>query len=94
MEYIRLIQLQSNTAITYMYDIVTVQDSTKLFASRYSGNEALHEMTSHGNYTLKIVLTDWAGVTKVAEYSIFRIGNERDGYRLTVGGYSGDAGSY
>ena len=83
-----------NTAITYMYAVVTVQDSTKLFASRYSGNEALHEITSHGNYTLKIVLTDWVGVTKVVEYSLFRIGNESDGYRLTAGGFSGDTGRY
>ena len=76
-----------NTAITYMFDIVTVQDRTKLFVSRFSGNEALQEITSHGNNTLKIVLSDWTGVTKVAEYSTFHIGNENDGYRLTVGAY-------
>ena len=76
----------------YMYAIAKVRDMTKLFTSRFPGNEALHEITSHGNYALKIELTDWTRVTKYAEYSIFRIGNESDGYRLTLRGYSGDAG--
>ena len=78
----------------YMYAMANVQDMTKLFTSRFPGNEALHEITFHGNYTLNIVLTDWTRVTKIAEYNIFRIGSESDGYRLTVGGYSGDAGMY
>ena len=60
----------------------------------FSGNKALNAITSHGNTTLKIVLTDWTGFSKVATYSAFRIGNEIEGYRLTVGGYSGDAGRY
>ena len=71
-----------------------VQDMTKLFTSRFPGNDALHEITSHGHYTMKVVLTDWTRVTKVAEYSTFRIGSESDGYRLTLQGYSGDAGRY
>ena len=75
-----------------MYAIAKVQDISKLFTSRFPGNEALYEITSHGNYTLKVVLTDWTRVTKVAEYSTFRIGSKSDGYRLTLQGYSGDAG--
>ena len=78
----------------YMYAIAKVQDMTKLCKFRFPGNEALHEITSHGNYTLMVVLADWTRVTKVAEYSIFRIGSENDGYRLTLRGYSGDAGRY
>ena len=56
------------------------------------GNEIIHQLTSHGNYTLKVVLTDWNNTVKYAEYSVFRIGSETDNYRLTIGGYSGDAG--
>ena len=67
---------------------------TQRFTFRFSGNEALHEITSHGNYTLKVVLTDWTRVTKVEEYSFFHIGSESDGYRLTLRGYSGDTGRY
>ena len=78
----------------YMYAIAKVQDISKLFTSRYQGNEALHEITSHGNNTLKVVLTDWTRVTKVVEYSTFRISSESDGYRLTLQGYSGDASRY
>ena len=56
------------------------------------GNDAIHQITSSANYTLKIYLTDWDNVTKYAMYDLFRIADEADGYRLTIGGYSGDAG--
>ena len=41
---------------------------------------------------LKIVLEDFNGITKHAEYSTFYVGNELLDYRLTIGGYSDDAG--
>ena len=56
------------------------------------GNDLIHLMTSNSSYTLKVVLTDWENVTKYAQYDTFRIADEADGYRLTIGGYSGDAG--
>ena len=56
------------------------------------GNDVIHQITSSANYTLKIYLTDWDNVTKYAMYDTFRIADEADGYRLTIGGYSGDAG--
>ena len=56
------------------------------------GNNALHQITANANYTLKIYLTDWNNVTKYAMYNTFRIADEADGYCLTIGGYSGDAG--
>ena len=56
------------------------------------GNDAIHEITSRGTYRLKVRLTDWNDVTKFATYTTFRISNESDNYRLTIGGYSGDAG--
>ena len=43
---------------------------------------------------LKIVLSDFDGVTKHAEYSTFFVGNELLDYRLRIGGYSGDAGKF
>ena len=55
------------------------------------GNNVMHQMTSNANYTLKIFVTDWDCVTKYAVYDTFKIANETDGYRLTIGGYSGDA---
>ena len=56
------------------------------------GNDAIHQITFSANYTLKIYLTDWDNVTKYAMYDTFRIANEADGYRLTIGGFFGDAG--
>ena len=71
-----------------------LDESIQRITSCFPGNEALHHITSRGNYKLKIVLTDREGVTKVAQYSTVRIGSESDGYRLTLRGYSGDAGRY
>ena len=56
------------------------------------GNDFIHQLTTHGNYTLKIVLTDWNDTMKYAEYNLFRVRGEVDNYRLTIGGYFGDAG--
>ena len=56
------------------------------------GNDVLHLMTSGTNCTLKIYLTDRNSVTKYAQYDVFKIADEDDGYRLTIGGNSGDAG--
>ena len=58
----------------------------------WPGNEALHQMTSSANYMLKLNLTNWDNVTKYAVYNTFRVADEADGYRLTIGGYCGDAG--
>ena len=56
------------------------------------GNDVIHQLTSHANYTLRVVLTDWDNITKYAIYSIFTVADEADGYRISIGGYSGDAG--
>ena len=57
------------------------------------GNDVIHQLTTSANYTLKIVLTDWDNVTKYTIYNSFNIANEADGYRLTVGEWSGNAGN-
>ena len=52
----------------------------------------MHEITVHGLYELRVNLEDIEGNKRFAKYSHFRIGNEADGYRLTVSGYAGNAG--
>ena len=42
---------------------------------------------------LKIVMSDFLNVSKYADYSTFHVADEASGYRLSVGGYSGNAGS-
>ena len=56
------------------------------------GNDRIHQLTSSGNYTLKIRLTDWNDNTTYAKYNVFRVSNETYNYTLTVDEYSGDAG--
>ncbi|XP_052699741.1 microfibril-associated glycoprotein 4-like isoform X1 [Crassostrea angulata] len=61
-------------------------------AEHWLGNQILHEITVHRLYELRVNLEDFAGNKRFAKYSHFRIGNEADGYRLTLSGYTGNAG--
>ncbi|XP_071140853.1 microfibril-associated glycoprotein 4-like isoform X2 [Mytilus edulis] len=56
------------------------------------GNDIIHQITSNGNHKLQIIMTDFSSVTKYANYDSFSVSNETNGYQLSVGGYSGDAG--
>ena len=56
------------------------------------GNAMIHQITSQHNYKLKIYLTEWNGERRHAQYDTYQIADEADGYRVTIGGYSGDAG--
>ncbi len=57
-----------------------------------SGNRLLHSLTSSRDYTLRIDLEDFEGHRAFAVYTNFAVGSEADGFRLTVGGYRGNAG--
>ena len=59
----------------------------------YLGNDILHQLTSHVNMELKIVMSDFLNVSKNADYSTFHVADEASGYRLSVGGYTGNAGN-
>ncbi|CAL4069975.1 unnamed protein product [Meganyctiphanes norvegica] len=53
----------------------------------------LHEiMLAHCSQVLQISLHSWDQTTRNAQYKDFSIGDEESGYKLYVGGYSGDAG--
>jgi ficolin len=56
------------------------------------GNEALYLLTSNGKYKLRIDMEDFEGNKRYAEYSTFSISSSADNYRLTVSGYTGNAG--
>ena len=59
------------------------------------GLEKIHKLAGPGKGAiLRVDVKDKSkpNELKYAEYSKFEISNEADGYRLTVGGYSGDAG--
>ncbi|PIK38851.1 putative ryncolin-1-like [Apostichopus japonicus] len=59
------------------------------------GNDKLNALTNQGTYQLRVDLryTAGVGVWYYALYTNFSIGNETDKYRLTLGTYSGTAGS-
>ena len=57
-----------------------------------SGNRLLHNLTSSRNCSLRIDMEDFEGEARFALYTEFKVGSEEDGFRLTAGGYSGNAG--
>lgn len=58
-----------------------------LKTSVFLGNDNLYNILNSRSYTLRFDLEDWNGDVRYAEYSTFRIADESDNYRLTIGGY-------
>ncbi|KAK2152876.1 hypothetical protein NP493_2397g00002 [Ridgeia piscesae] len=56
------------------------------------GNDYLNDITSQGQYTLRIDMEDFEDERRYADYSTFAIGAEIEKYKLTIGTYSGTAG--
>ena len=59
----------------------------------FEGNDALHELTKNGVCELRVDLSDWKDQKSHANYNIFSVADRANGYRLTVAGYTGDAGT-
>ncbi|XP_059163796.1 ficolin-1-like [Physella acuta] len=57
----------------------------------YLGNEIIYLLTSNRQTELRVDMT-FSGTNYFAKYSSFNISSETDGYRLHVGGYTGNAG--
>ena len=55
------------------------------------GNEPLHLLTHHRNYTLAIRMVDIFGGRWLATYRPFSVSSKEDNYRLTLGRYRGNA---
>ncbi|KAK3867905.1 hypothetical protein Pcinc_026666 [Petrolisthes cinctipes] len=51
------------------------------------GNEVLHALTNQVPLQLRVELTNWEGTTVTATWDHFRIGNESEDYKLSVGSY-------
>ncbi|XP_059191151.1 fibrinogen-like protein 1 [Centropristis striata] len=56
------------------------------------GNDNLHDLTSQGNYDLRIDMEDFEGNQRYAEYKNFKVDDAEDQYQLHVGEYTGNAG--
>ncbi|XP_063446810.1 fibrinogen C domain-containing protein 1-like [Mytilus trossulus] len=57
------------------------------------GNIKMHSLTSHGQYEMRIDLTDFEGNHAFAKYKHFKIGAESTKFKLTANGYYGTAGN-
>lgn len=62
-----------------------------------AGLKQIHALSIQGNYELRIDLEDFENSTAYAQYTTFGVGlfsvdPDDDGYPLTVGDYSGNAG--
>jgi len=65
----------------------------KLDGEFWLGNDIIASLTAGQQYKLRIDLGDWEGNYRYAEYSLFKIADASDRYRLVgLGTYSGDAG--
>ncbi|VDI65626.1 Hypothetical predicted protein [Mytilus galloprovincialis] len=58
------------------------------------GNNYIHILTSSGKYELRVDMVDKNNKTIYAVYKTFVVGDSASKYKLTVGGYSGNAGDY
>ncbi|XP_056023159.1 ryncolin-2-like [Ostrea edulis] len=56
------------------------------------GNDHIHTLTSGRNQELRIDMGKFTGSMVYARYSHFSVGSESSKYRLSISGYSGDAG--
>ncbi|XP_037101380.1 techylectin-5B [Syngnathus acus] len=55
------------------------------------GNDHIHELSGHGDYSLRIDLEDWSNKHKHALYQHFSVEDEEHRYRLHVSGFGGSA---
>ncbi|VDI67628.1 Hypothetical predicted protein, partial [Mytilus galloprovincialis] len=55
-------------------------------------NQKIHTLTKQANYELRVDISDFDGYKAYARYVTFSVGDASTNYRLTVSGYSGNAG--
>ncbi|XP_065587733.1 fibrinogen-like protein 1-like protein [Cyrtonyx montezumae] len=56
------------------------------------GTEYVHQITKQKVYQVRFIIHDASNNTKFAEYNLFSLDNESQGYRLRLGTYAGTAG--
>ncbi|XP_071180483.1 fibrinogen-like protein A [Mytilus edulis] len=61
-------------------------------AEFWLGNQRIHTLTAAGRSELRVDMSDFDGNRAYAKYSTFAVGDAVTNYKLTVAGYSGNAG--
>ncbi|KAK3596604.1 hypothetical protein CHS0354_035881 [Potamilus streckersoni] len=57
------------------------------------GLDNIHLLTKFGNNKMRIDLWNWENMTRFGEFNFVRIADEKDKYRILVGGYQGNSGN-
>ncbi|CAC5397317.1 Fibrinogen-like protein A,Ryncolin-4,Angiopoietin-related protein 7,Ficolin-3,Ficolin-1-B,Techylectin-5A,Ficolin-2,Ryncolin-1,Tenascin-R,Fibrinogen-like protein 1,Angiopoietin-1,Tenascin-X,Fibrinogen C domain-containing protein 1-A,Tenascin-N,Ryncolin-3,Tenascin,Fibroleukin,Fibrinogen C domain-containing protein 1,Ryncolin-2,Techylectin-5B,Angiopoietin-related protein 2,Angiopoietin-2,Microfibril-associated glycoprotein 4,Ficolin-1-A,Ficolin-1,Fibrinogen C domain-containing protein 1-B,Angiopoietin-4 [Myti len=63
-----------------------------LEAEFWLGNQRIHTLTAQGKSELRVDISDFNGNTAYAKYSTFSVGDASTNYKITVTGFSGNAG--
>ncbi|XP_078312823.1 ryncolin-1-like [Crassostrea virginica] len=58
----------------------------------YLGNEAVHLLTTKNKQKLRMDVEKFTGEKAYSKYSTFSVGTKSQKYKLTIGGYNGNAG--
>ncbi|NWI96000.1 FGL1L protein, partial [Pitta sordida] len=83
---------QRDTAITWDESWTTYKYGFgNVLTDYWLGTENIHQITSQNVYQARFVIWDASNNTKFADYSLFRVESESQGYRLTLGAHSGTA---
>ncbi|XP_071128111.1 fibrinogen-like protein A [Mytilus edulis] len=56
------------------------------------GNKYLYQLTSNGKTEMRVQMENFKGQKRYAKYSSFKVGDAGSKYKLTIGGFSGNAG--
>uniref|UniRef100_A0A8C0IQ64 Fibrinogen C-terminal domain-containing protein n=1 Tax=Chelonoidis abingdonii TaxID=106734 RepID=A0A8C0IQ64_CHEAB len=71
---------------TYKYGFGNVEDDYWL------GTEYIYQIAKQRVYQVRFVIHDSSGTMKYADYNLFSLEDESNGYRLRLGSYTGTAG--
>ncbi|GIX79439.1 techylectin-5B [Caerostris darwini] len=55
------------------------------------GNDKMHALTTQDDVKLRVELEDFEGNSAYAEYTRFKVADEKKNYKISVGGYHGNA---
>lgn len=64
------------------------------FSMNFAGLENLHQLTINRNAILRVDLTLHNSLQVYALFNMFYVDNATEKYRLSISGYSGDAGNF
>ena len=88
-----VLQRRMNGSVDFYLDWVSYKHGFgNLGGEFWLGNDNIHRLTASDDVKLRVDMEDFDGNIRYAEYSTFKVADEGDKYRLSIGGFSGTAG--